>query len=205
MALAELTDQITDLNNLLRVKSDGGFIEDQNLGIAENRLCQTNPLAVALGQVADQSATDILYPCHLHHAFDLLSALLRGHFFQFCRKKQIFFHRHLGVEGWNFRQVSDLSLCLLRLPLDIFSINCHRSLGWRQIAGYHVHCRGFSGAVWSQKTVNLSLFHAKRQVIHRRVITVSFGKIGYFDHTSSHSAAVRLSHGNLPDCYIFVY
>ena len=47
-------DQRADLRDLPRVEPDGGLVEDQHLRIAQERLRQTDPLPVALGELADQ-------------------------------------------------------------------------------------------------------------------------------------------------------
>ena len=54
MLLRQFTDQFTDLNNLLRVKTYGRLVEYQHLGIPDQRLSQTHTLLVALGKAADE-------------------------------------------------------------------------------------------------------------------------------------------------------
>ena len=54
--LGQLPDQGADLQDLLGVQAYSGLIQDQDVWEAQQRLGQPHPLAVALGQVADQPA-----------------------------------------------------------------------------------------------------------------------------------------------------
>ena len=44
---AERSDQVTDLDDLLGVQTDGRFVEDDNLGVADECLCDTDTLTAS--------------------------------------------------------------------------------------------------------------------------------------------------------------
>src|SRR4030095_14864494 len=58
--LAEAPDESPDLGDLLRIETGRRLIEDQDTGIAEDRLRDADPLPVALGEIADESVRDVL-------------------------------------------------------------------------------------------------------------------------------------------------
>ena len=58
------------------------------------------------------------------------------------------------------------------------------SLGGCTLAGYHIHGRGFSGAVGTQETINLAFLDFKRKVVYSGVIAVAFYQIFYFNQVS---------------------
>jgi hypothetical protein len=54
-ALAQLTDQGADLGDLVGVEARGGLIEDEQVGLMEDRLGEADALAIALGERAKTS------------------------------------------------------------------------------------------------------------------------------------------------------
>ena len=51
VVLGERRDQLSDLYNLLRVKTTGGLIENDDIRLVNDRLGKTNSLAISLRQV----------------------------------------------------------------------------------------------------------------------------------------------------------
>ena len=54
MVPAERADEIADLDDLARVEADRGLVEDDDLGIGEDGLCDADALTVALREVLDE-------------------------------------------------------------------------------------------------------------------------------------------------------
>ena len=50
LLFAHAPDQRSDFMLLIRIKAVGRFVEDQNVGIVQNRLRQTDAAPVAFGQ-----------------------------------------------------------------------------------------------------------------------------------------------------------
>ena len=120
--------------------------------------------------------------CHFHDLIDLLLPLFFRHFFQFCHEIQVFSDSHVNIQRRKLRQITDGTLCLLWIFLDIFAIDRHSTLRGCQITRDDVHGRGFTRAVWTKKSVNLSLFHTEREMIYGNMVTIFFCKIAYFYH-----------------------
>ena len=52
-------DQRPGLDDLLRVQAGGGLVQNQDVGIVDDRLRQSDALPVAFGKLADQLVADI--------------------------------------------------------------------------------------------------------------------------------------------------
>jgi hypothetical protein len=52
-------DQPPDRPDLMRIQPDGGFVQDDQLGLMHQGISQAHPLAIALGQLPDQAAVDL--------------------------------------------------------------------------------------------------------------------------------------------------
>jgi hypothetical protein len=55
----EAADQLAGFDDLLGVETGSGLVENQDLGVVDNRLRQADALAVAFGELADQLSADI--------------------------------------------------------------------------------------------------------------------------------------------------
>ena len=55
----QLADQRADLADLVRVEPDGRLVEDDHVGVVDDRLRDADALLVALGQRADQPVADV--------------------------------------------------------------------------------------------------------------------------------------------------
>ena len=62
MRAGQFFDQGANLDDLLRVESDGRLVQDQHRRIVNNRLGQPDPLPKALGQLPGQSVDDLGQP-----------------------------------------------------------------------------------------------------------------------------------------------
>ena len=71
MLLPQLPDQVADFNDLKRVKADGRLVQNDDFGIAQQRLRNTDALLVAFGQRRDPLATYIPDPDLFDHLPDL--------------------------------------------------------------------------------------------------------------------------------------
>ena len=71
--LPQPADQITDLDDLFRIQTSRGLIQNNNLRVAKDRLCQSDSLTVSFRQVLDQT---VLHIGDLHQIHDLKNLFL---------------------------------------------------------------------------------------------------------------------------------
>ena len=57
--VAQLADQVADLADLDRVEPGGRLVEDQDVGVVDQRLGQADPLAEPSREVAEDPALDL--------------------------------------------------------------------------------------------------------------------------------------------------
>ena len=182
MLLPQLPDQVAYLDDLQRVKVDGRLVQNDILRIAQQRLRNTDTLAVPLGQVANQPMAHFGQACLFHHARDLLRDLLGRHALCFGNKAQVFCRCLLGVQRRNFRQVAQQLFgfpCILK---DIAPVDAHTARRGGKAAGHNIHCGGFSRAIRSQKAVDMSVFEREGYIVHRSEIAVFFAQVFHCDH-----------------------
>jgi hypothetical protein len=55
----EMLQQFADLDDLLGVETGSGFVEDEDIGIVDDGLGQSDALAVAFGELADELLADV--------------------------------------------------------------------------------------------------------------------------------------------------
>src|SRR4051794_12423784 len=83
--------------DLLRIQSRGRLVQNENVGIVDDGLRQSNALPVALRELSDQLVSDVGNETSLHYL--LSSALEFGvwNAFQPSNKQQIIYNAHFGV------------------------------------------------------------------------------------------------------------
>ena len=185
MGMPQLPDQLPDLDDLRRIQTHGGFVQNDELGVTQQSLRNAHPLAIPLGEIADQAEphrfqpSTVHCPEHLFAAFRLFDAL------QFGRKLQIFLHGHFRVEGRLLGQIAHAGFGSIGLLRQRMPRHRYLPAGSREISGQNVHDGGFSCTVWPQQAKDSAVLYRKGEVIHRQMSAVFFGKMGYFDHENA--------------------
>ena len=169
MLFCKLSDQFTDLNDLLRIQSDRRFIQNDDLRKSKDRLRKSDSLLITFGQVLDQTVLHIHDLHHQHNLLDLLFPFLFRNLLQLRYEPQVFIYLHIRVKRWHLRQIADTFLRCLRFLQYIVPIDQHFALCGAKITGHNVHGRGFSGTVRSQKSIDLSGIYSKIQMIYSQM------------------------------------
>ena len=110
MVTSEHTDEVSDFDDLLGVKTDGRLVQDDDLGIADECLRDADTLTVALGQIADDT---LVHVRDLGNFADLLNVLLavEGALFQLIHEVEVFRNRHVEVKRRLFGEITHQTLC----------------------------------------------------------------------------------------------
>ena len=126
MGLAQVSDEIADLNDLLWVKTNRRLVENDNGGISHKCLGDTNSLAVSLGKILDKSAAHIV---DLRYLADLLKMLLAIKLaaLDLVNEIQVFVNGHINVKGRLLGQKSDKSFSLVGIFEYVNATNTHLS------------------------------------------------------------------------------
>ena len=149
---AKVANEGSDLDELVGVEAGGGFIEDEQLGIAEERLGEADTLAVAFAQFADMLVT-------LRRQADAVDEVINNIGIPRFRdtgksrhKLQVLGDVHLVVEGVVLGEVA-----------DAFGYGNGTVVSAPE-ADEDLHQRGLTGTVGSEQSEDLAFGNGQRDV-----------------------------------------
>ena len=151
----ELLNQFTHFDDLLRVQSHRGFIQYNDIRIPHDRLCKADALPISFGEIADQPphptsfvcvSSIISSVCVFLTFYPDLSALPRKSRYS---RTVISLYR-AAVSPADTPRI----FCLLRIGKNIVTVDLHLAARCAKVSCNHIHCRGFSGTIRSEKTID---------------------------------------------------
>src|SRR5437016_8752036 len=179
----ERLDGRADLGDLFRVEADGGFVEDQDLGIAEDRLRESDPLPVALRQPADEPVLDVGDEAALHDLRDPAPTLGAPHALDLGDEVQVRRDAEVPVERDALREVADPPADLQRLAEHVVSRDLRRPARGGHEAGEDAHRRRLPRPVRAEEAHDLARRDAERHVPDRGDRAIMLREALYFDHS----------------------
>jgi hypothetical protein len=114
--------------------------------------------------------------------FDAGGAITWGYAFDPGDKMQEAFHRHVGIQGRRFGEISNPLPYRHGLLVDIESGDFGAAAGGGEVARQNPHGGGFARAVGSQKAENFPLLHTKGYVLDGWSRAVEFAELLNVDH-----------------------
>ena len=184
MVFTKTPDQLADLYHLPRVKTHGGLIQYQRRRIAAQRLADTDPLPIALRQVAHDAAADFRQAAQLQDIVDVSRNSPGPDLAQTAYKAQVIPHGHFIIQRRLFGQIADAPLAVAGMGQHVHAVHQHLPGGGRIIAGEHIQCCGFAGAVLPQQPDDLSGRSGKGKLLHCRHRSEPFGHLLQLDHVA---------------------
>ena len=176
MLRGQVLDHFAGLDDLVRIESAGGLIQDQNVRVVDDGLGEPDALPVALRELADDLLSHIGHVAAFADFADAALQIGSGQAFKFADELQVVADGHVGIEGGRFGQVADALLDFERLFEDVEARHVRRSRrGWQE-ACQDAHGGGFSGAVRTQETYDLALGNLEGNVVDGDSACVSLGK-----------------------------
>ena len=182
MGTGQTLDQLSDFNNLLRVEPHRRFVQDQDWGVVEHRLCQSDTLAVAARQVADEAMTDRTQLQFSDRLIQRRGQVASGHPAELTDEGEIFRDRKLLIQRGSFWQVADPAFDLERPIGAVESGHTSGSLGWRHEAGQDSHRGGFSCSVRAEESQHLAFRDREGYSVDGRMMSVPLGNVVDVDH-----------------------
>src|SRR3989449_1218240 len=179
----ERLDERADLGDLFRVEAEGGFVEDQHLGIAEDRLRESDPLPVALRQPADEPVLDVGDEAALHDFRDPAPTLGAPHALDLGDEVQVRRDAEVPVERDALREVADPPADLQRLAEHVVSRDLRRPARGGHEAGEDAHRRRLPRPVRAEEAHDLARRDAERHVPDRGDRAIMLREALYFDHS----------------------
>ena len=194
---AQAANQVADLNDLLGVKTYRGFIKNDDLGIADQRLRNAYSLAVALGKRANDLVVHIADLYRFADLFDVLTALQLTTLEVVC-KVEVFPNGHIQIEGGLLGEISDQLFCTNGVAENINARNASLAGGGRKISGENIHRGALARTVGAQEANDLAFFNRKANVVHSTGGAVIFYKMLNFYHERVRSFLTHSGEKTLP-------
>ena len=173
----EIFDEVASLVDLLGVEAGGGFVENQDVRIVNDRLREADPLPVAFGELAEELVFYVGDGTALGNVIDTFLQLGSGEAFQLTDEFEVFGGFHLRINGRRLGKIADPLLHFERLLEDVEAGDLRSACRRRHEAGQHAHGRGLPGAVWAEKSDDLSFSDFERDLIDSGGSCVPFGEI----------------------------
>ena len=173
---AEVTDQVADLDDLLGVKTDRRLVENDDLGVADERLRDADSLAVALGQIANDAVVNVLDLNDLANLRQMLLAIQRTAL-ELVVEVEIFLDGHVQVQGGLLGQIADELFGAQRVGEDVDACDGGLARGGGQVTRENVHGGGFACAVGAEQAYDLTAFYGKADVVDRAEGAVIFDQM----------------------------
>src|SRR5262249_57146237 len=118
-----------------RMETDGGYLEDEDRWIVDERLRQPDRLPVPLGEVAEEETFAEPQPADVEDALERHGDVPAPEPLQLRDEAEIARHGHVVVEGRVLGKVADPPADLGRLLEDVEAVDAHRAARRRQKAG----------------------------------------------------------------------
>ena len=168
----------------LGIEPDGRLVEDQHLGIIDDGLGQAHPLAIPLGQGADEPVLHVGDEAPVHHLRHPRPALPPRDALHLGHEVEVGGHPHVRVQGHVLREIADPLAHLQRLAEDVEAGHPRGAAAGRHEAGENAHGRRLPRPVGAEETHDGSRRHAEGHVANGGHGTVVLGQCLDFDHAA---------------------
>jgi hypothetical protein len=182
LGLAHAADEVADLVFLIRIEAVGGLVEDEHLGIVDDRLRETGAVAIPFREGVDALVADRFEEGGLDRPVDRgldfrgrNTAHLRG-------EPEEGLDRHVGVKRSGLGEIADLRLGLDLVFLNVGAADADAPPRRGEVSGDHSHRGRFAGTVGAEKSEDFSLLDGKGDPVDRHLGTEVFVEIFDFYH-----------------------
>ena len=181
MLLTKGTDKVSDLDDLLGVKSDGGLVKDDDGRVSDECLRDAHTLLVTLREVLEHSVVNVR---DLNDLADLAEVLFLVELtvLEVVSKGEVFLDSHIGVKRRLLGEIADQSFCIQRVVEHVNAADLDRARGGGKIAREHIHRGTLARAVGTEESKNLALRNLKADIVHGCKIAVVFHQVRNFNH-----------------------
>ena len=175
-------NELTYFMDLVGIQSNGGLVQYQNRRIVQQRLGETDPLFVTLGQTSVNPVSDIEDAGCVHDAGHFVGDIDPGHSFDLGDEAEVTLDCHFRIEWRAFREVADAAAYLQRVLKDIKPIDSNPACRGREVTRDGPHRRSLSRTVGTEEAKHLAGLDGEADVGDRCRRVVTFGEILNADH-----------------------
>jgi hypothetical protein len=178
----EFGDQPAHFVLLVRVEAVGGLVEDQRLGVVQDRRGQAHAAAEALRQRLDGLLPHAVERQALAHEAEPLLARVATQAAQVGDEPEEARGRHLAVARRALGQVAQAPARGERVGLHVVAADARGALGRHEEARDHAHRGGLAGAVGPEEAEHLAGLDLEADAVHGRERSVAFAQGEGLDH-----------------------
>ncbi|MCZ7686445.1 MAG: hypothetical protein M5U28_49885 [Sandaracinaceae bacterium] len=185
--LADLLDELADLDRLVRVEAAHRLVEDEDGRLVDQRLREADALLVALGELADGLRDHVLEADLLDHR---QRAALRRLALEAPHRGdplEVLEHEHLPVERRALRQVADRAAHPERVLPDVAAVDLRRPGARGDEAGQDAHRGRLAGPVPGRGGRGSRLGAAQAGVLESDEASVPLPEALGLDHHIAHA------------------
>src|SRR5581483_529974 len=182
---SQVLDQLARLNDLLGVKPGCRLVENQDVWIVNQRLCQPHPLPVALGEFTDLPVPNVLDRTPGAYLVDSPFQVSSRNALDAPDKFQVLSHGHIRIDGRQFRQISGVPLSLEGILGNVETCNTDLALAWRNVARDDTHGGRLSRTVGAEESQHFTSLYFETHVGYGERWSVILCKSFHFNHRYS--------------------
>jgi len=197
LLLADALERGADFADLVGVEAVGRLVEHQQVRLVQQSARQGHALAETAGELGDSLAPHPVQVADAAHGVHALLEALARHAPGAREEGEHVLGGHVEVEGAVLGQVADLLGGGDAVAKHVNACDLNLACRGRQEAGQHAHGRGLARAVGPQKTHDLALRDAERDVVNGHRGAVALGEVLYLDDQGC-CASISLLDGRPP-------
>src|SRR5579863_4754709 len=179
LVFTQLSDDVADLDDLVRIQSAGGLVQDQDFGFMKECRRESNPLFVSFGKLTELFVALDGKAYERDHGLDPLA--FAGQVMDVGDETEVFTDVHVRVERVGFRKVPGPPSCLQGVFPDGDPTYGGFPAVLAKIAGQDLHGGAFAGPVWTQEANDLPFTDSKRDRVNCLLFTVYLNQVLYFN------------------------
>src|SRR6185295_9136289 len=177
--------ELTGFDDLLGVQAGGGLVEDEDVGVVNERLRQADTLPIAFRELRAEPVGHVVDARLLHDELDALAPVGRRDALDLRDERQVLDDAHVGIERRRLRKVAGPPFGLDRLVEDVEPCDNRFSFGRRHVAGEDAHGRRLPGAVRAEEAEDFAALDPEADVVDRGDAAIAFREVLNLDHRAN--------------------
>jgi len=173
----EIADHVADLEDLIRVETRGGFVEDQDRGVVDHRLSETDALPVSLREGMDRFRQDVAEGAGRHDEAESVPTIRRLDALQSGHVVEVLLDHHVLVERGALGEVTHVALRGEAVGDDVDAGDLRGSERRDEEPRQDLHGGGFAGPVRADESDDGPLFDVETHVDERSVVSVEMPQV----------------------------
>ena len=167
----------------LGVEGAEGFVEEEDLGLADDRAGQGDALALAAGKLRRLAVHEIAECGHLHNAIDAAGDVQLGDAFHAQPEGDVFVNREMRKEGVTLKNLVHIA-AVGGIKCHILAVDENPARAWRVESADESQAGGLAASGGAEEGHELAGVDCKTRVLEGFVGTEALADLAEFKHRS---------------------